>query len=178
MNEVFSTTSPADLVFGLCLLVGGALLLLTLIFDDLFGGLFGALHLGFDITGVSPTPILLGFVAMFGIGGLFGLHSLGLSTAFSTLIALLTGSLGGGVVLIAFKALHSAEGSSTFSLQEMVGATAYVSVGILANHYGTVLISFAGSSHSLGATADVAIPSGKSVKVIGVAGNNLVVTPL
>ena len=54
--------SGADLVFGVCLLVGGALLLLTLIVDDIFGGLLGALHLGFDVAGVSPTPLLLGFI--------------------------------------------------------------------------------------------------------------------
>ena len=60
--------TTADLVFGGCLLIGGGLLLLTLIFDDLFGGLLSAVHLGFDLGGVSPTPILLGFVAMFGVG--------------------------------------------------------------------------------------------------------------
>ena len=169
---------PSDLVFGLCVLVGGGLLLLTLIFDDLFGGLFGALHLGFDITGVSPTPIIMGFLAMFGLGGLFGTHSLGLNVGWSTLIALGTGSLGGAVVLGAFKALQSASSSTTFSLAEMVGSTAYVSVGIPSNHYGSVLISFAGSSHSLGATSDIDIPMGKRVKVTGIAGTNLVVAPM
>jgi membrane protein implicated in regulation of membrane protease activity len=176
--ESLLSISPADLVFGLCLLVGGALLLLTLIFDDLFGGIFGALHLGFDVTGASPTPILLGFVAMFGLGGLFGLHSLVLSVTWSTIIALASGSLGGLVVLGAFRVLNNAASSTTFSLSDMVGTTAYVSVGIPASHYGTVLISFAGSSHSLGATADTDIPVGHRVKVTGVAGTNLVVAPL
>jgi membrane protein implicated in regulation of membrane protease activity len=153
-------------------------LLLTLIFDDLFGGLFGALHLGFDITGVSPTPIILGFVAMFGIGGLFGLRSLDFGAPLATLIALISGSLGGLVVLIAFKALKGAESTSSFSLHDMVGATAYVSVGIRANHYGTVLISFAGQANSLGATADSDLPAGRTVRVVDVAGTNLVVAPL
>ncbi len=112
----------ADLVFGVCLLLGGGLLLLTLVVDDIFGGLLGALHLGFDVAGVSPTPLLLGFVAMFGAGGL-------------------------------------------------------VSVGIPANHFGTVLISFAGASHNMTATADSEIPAGRMVKVVAVAGGNLVVVP-
>ena len=51
--------TTADLVFGGCLLVGGGLLLLTLIFDDLFGGFLNAIHVGFDLGGVSPTPMLL-----------------------------------------------------------------------------------------------------------------------
>ena len=69
--------NAADLVFGVCLLAGGALLLLTLVLDDIFSGLLGAIHLGFDVAGVSPAPMLLGFLAMFGVGGLFGLHGIG-----------------------------------------------------------------------------------------------------
>ncbi len=157
--------------------MGGALLLLTLIVDDIFGGLLGALHLGFDVAGVSPTPLLLGFVAMFGAGGLFGLHSLNAGIGGSTLVATGAGLIGAGVAFGAFKVLRQAESSDTFSLQDMVGSTGRVSVGIPANHFGTVLISFAGASHNMTATADSEIPAGKVVKVVSVAGGNLVVTP-
>src|SRR5579859_3430953 len=169
--------SAADLVFGICLLVGGSLLLLTLIVDDIFGGLLGAIHLGFDVAGVSPTPMLLGFVAMFGIGGLFGLHSIGAGVGVATLVGVGAGLVGSGVVFGAFKALRQAESSSTFDLQDMVGATGRVSVGIPANRFGTVLISFAGSSHNMTATADTEIAAGRVVKVVAVAGTNLVVEP-
>src|ERR1700704_1776238 len=165
----------ADLVFGVCLLVGGALLLLTLIVDDIFGGLLGALHLGFDIAGVSPTPLLLGFVAMFGAGGLFGLHSLNLAVGAATLVAAAAGIVGAGVAFGAFKVLKQAESTDSFSLEDMVGSTGRVSVGIPANHFGTVLISFAGASHNMTATADSAIPAGRVVKVVSIAGGNLVV---
>jgi membrane protein implicated in regulation of membrane protease activity len=57
----------------------------------------------------------------------------------------------------------------------MVGSTGRVSVGIPANRYGTVLISFAGASHNMTATADTDIPAGRVVKVVSVAGGNLVV---
>ena len=167
--------STADLVFAACLVVGGGLLLLTLIFDDIFGGLLNAIHLGFDLGGVSPTPVLLGFLAMFGVGGLFGLHSLGLGPGLATLVGGAAGILGGGVVLGAFKVLGAAESTESFSLQDMVGSTGRVSVGIPANRYGSVLISFAGASHNMGATADVEIAAGRVVKVVGVAGSNLVV---
>ena len=167
--------STADLVFGVCLLAGGAMLLLTLIVDDIFGGLLGAVHIGFDVAGVSPTPMLLGFVAMFGIGGLFGLHGVNAGVGVATLIGVAAGLVGSGVVFGAFKVLRQAESSDTFSLQEMVGSTGRVSVGIPANRFGTVLISFAGASHNLTATADVAIAAGSQVKVVGVAGTNLVV---
>jgi membrane protein implicated in regulation of membrane protease activity len=166
----------ADLVFGVCLLLGGGLLLLTLIVDDIFGGLLGAIHMGFDVAGVSPTPMLLGFVAMFGIGGLFGLHGIAVGVGGATLIGVGAGLVGSGVVFGAFKALRQAESSSTFELQDMVGSTGRVSVGIPANRFGTVLISFAGSSHNMTATADSEIPAGRVVKVVSVAGGNLVVT--
>jgi membrane-bound ClpP family serine protease len=167
--------NAADLVFGACLLFGGGLLLLTLIVDDIFGGLLGAIHLGFDVAGVSPTPMLLGFIAMFGVGGLFGLHSLNAGPGGATVVGVISGLLGAGVVFGAFKALRQAESTETFSLQDMIGSTGRVSVGIPANKFGSVLISFAGSSHNLTATADAEIPAGHDVKVIAVAGTNLVV---
>ena len=167
--------STADLVFAACLALGGGLLLLTLIFDDIFGGLLNAIHLGFDLGGVSPTPVLLGFLAMFGVGGLFGLHSLGLGPGLATLVGGAAGIVGGGVVLGAFKVLGAAESTESFSLQDMVGSTGRVSVAIPANRYGSVLISFAGASHNMGATADMEIAAGRVVKVVGIAGSNLVV---
>ena len=166
-------TTP-DVVFGVCLLLGGALLLATLIFDDIFGGLLGAIHLGFDVAGVSPTPMLLGFIAMFGAGGLFG-QSLGLGSGGATLAGVGAGVFGSGLVFGAFKLLRQAESTDTFSLQDMIGSTARVSVGIPAHHFGSVLISFAGATHNLTATADVEISAGREVKVVGVAGTNLVV---
>ena len=167
----------ADLVFGSCLVLGGGLLLLTLIFDDLCGGILNAVHLGFDLGGVSPTPVLLGFVAMFGVGGLFGLHTFGQGPGGATVMGLAAGVVGAGVVLVAFRVLASAESTAAFSLADMVGSTGRVSVGIPANRFGTVLISFAGASHNMTATADSEIPAGRVVKVVGVAGNNLVVAP-
>jgi len=169
--------SAADLVFGACLLLGGGLLLLTLIFDDLFGGFLAVLHVGFDVGGVSPTPILLGFLSMFGIGGLLGIHSFGLTAGGATLVGVVAGAIGAGVVFGAFKVLRQAESTDTFSLEDMVGSTARVSVAIPANRFGSVLISFAGASHSMGATADTEIPAGRVVKVVAVAGTNLVVAP-
>src|ERR1700747_148136 len=102
--------NAADIVFGTCLLVGGALLLLTLIVDDIFGGLLGAIHLGFDVAGVSPTPLLLGFISMFGVGGLFGLHSLGLGPGPATLSGVVAGLLGSRVV---FGAVSVVAGAGT-----------------------------------------------------------------
>src|SRR5690349_24232001 len=112
--------NTADLVFGGCLVIGGGLLLLTLIFDDLFGGILNVFHLGFDLGGVSPTPVLLGFVAMFGVGGLFGLHSLALGAGGATGVGFAAGIAGAAIVLGAFKVLASAQSSDSFSLSDMI----------------------------------------------------------
>src|SRR5258708_32886195 len=164
--------STPDLVFGICLLAGGGLLLLTLVLDDIFSGLLGAIRLGFDVAGVSPTPMLLGFIAMFGVGGLFGIHGIGAGIGVATLSGIVAGILGALVVFFAFKVLKQAESSDTFSLEEMIGSTGRVSVGIPANRFGTVLISFAGGSHNLTATADAQIRGGRVVKVVAVAGTH------
>jgi membrane protein implicated in regulation of membrane protease activity len=169
--------TTADLVFGGCLLIGGGLLLLTLIFDDLLGGFLNAFHFGLDLGGVSPTPVLLGFVAMFGVGGLLGIHGLGIGVGLATLVGVVAGVIGAAVVLAAFRFLRQSESTDTFSLQDMVGSTGRVSVAIPANRFGSVLISFAGASHNMTATADAEIPAGRTVKVVAVAGTNLVVAP-
>src|SRR5439155_1067680 len=115
--------TTADLVFGGCLLIGGGLLLLTLIFDDLLGGFLNAFHFGLDLGGVSPTPVLLGFVAMFGVGGLLGIHGFGIGVGLATLVGVVAGVIGAGVVLMAFRFLRQAESTDTFSLEDMVGST-------------------------------------------------------
>ena len=55
-----------DFVFVVCTLVGGGLLLITVLVDDILGAVFD-----FDVGGVSLMPLLLSFVSMFGVGGLF-----------------------------------------------------------------------------------------------------------
>src|SRR5438309_1828128 len=90
--------------------------------------------------------MLLGFIAMFGVGGLFGLHSLNAGPGGATVVGVISGLLGAGVVFGAFKALRQAESTETFSLQDMIGSTGRVSVGIPANRFGSVLISFAGGT--------------------------------
>src|SRR5437773_450453 len=169
--------TTADLVFGGCLLIGGGLLLLTLIFDDLLGGFLNAIHFGLDLGGVSPTPVLLGFVAMFGVGGLLGIHGFGIGIGLATLVGVIAGVIGAAVVLMAFRFLRQAESTDTFSLEDMVGSTGRVSVGIPANRFGSALISCAGASHNMTATADAETPAGRVAPAAAPAGTNLAVAP-
>jgi membrane-bound ClpP family serine protease len=165
-------------IFLFCIFVGGGLLLLTILVDDILGGLLDALNIGVDFAGVSLVPLLLGFVSMFGVGGLVGTEILKLSGAQASLVGAGSGILGAAFVTGIFRFLRHAESAEAFSLQDMVGSQGRVSVSIRAGHYGTVLLSFAGASHNLTATADVDIAAGESVAVDGVAGSNLIVVPL
>ncbi|MBX3032242.1 MAG: hypothetical protein KF809_19030, partial [Chloroflexi bacterium] len=67
-----------DLVFVLCTVIGGGLLLITVLVDDILGGFLDALHLDFDIGGMSLMPLALSFISMFGVGGLFATQILDL----------------------------------------------------------------------------------------------------
>jgi membrane protein implicated in regulation of membrane protease activity len=166
-----------DLVFVLCALVGGALLLVTVLVDDILGGLLDALHVGFDIGGVSLMPLLLGFVSMFGVGGLFATQLLDVHGGQAALIGTGFGAVGFGVVYVAFGIFRRAEGSAPFQLSDLVGRTGSVGVSIPSGRFGTVYVRAEGQNHEFTATASVDVPSGTSVIVTAVAGNGLVVTP-
>ena len=98
-------TSAADLVFLVCALVGGGLLLITVLLDDILGGLLEAFD--FDLGGSSLMPILLAFVAMFGIGGLFGTQVLDLSAGMASVVGVIAGLGGGALAWAMFRFLYS-----------------------------------------------------------------------
>lgn len=167
------TIPVEDWVFGVSALVGGALLLFTVVFDDILGGLLDGF--GFDIGGTSITPILLGFIGMFGAGGLFGTQVLDVHGAQAAIIGVVSGLGGAGLAGALFGLLCRTESEEPFTLTDLVGGTAHVSVGVPAGRYGSVLVKAEGQTHEFSATADTDIPAGRSVEVIGVAGTGLIV---
>jgi membrane protein implicated in regulation of membrane protease activity len=171
------TIPVEDLVFVLCAFVGGGLLLVTVLVDDILGGLLDALHLGFDIGGVSLMPLLLGFVSMFGVGGLFATQLLDVHGGQAALIGTAFGAVGFGVVYGMFSIFRRAEGDRPFQLGDLVGRTGSVAVSIPAGRHGTVYVKAEGQTHEFTATATVDVPSGTPVTVTGVAGNGLIVAP-
>jgi membrane-bound ClpP family serine protease len=167
------TIPVEDWVFAVAALVGGVLLLITVVFDDILGGLLDGF--GFDIGGTSFTPILLGFVGMFGAGGLFATQVLDVHGAQAAIIGVVSGI--GGAVLAGtlFGVLRRTESEEPFTLSDLVGGSAYVAVGVPAGRYGSVLVKAEGQTHEFAATADVDIAAGRTVEVIGVAGTGLIV---
>lgn len=168
----------ADAIFLFCLVLGGGLLLVTVLLDDIVGGVLDALHVGFDIGGVTLMPPLLGFVAMFGVGGLIGTQLLDLDNGRASLLGAVAGAAGFALVFGMFSVLKRSEAAAAFSLTDLVGESARVNVAIPAKRFGSVFVSYAGASHNLTATADADVASGSAVRIVSVAGGNLVVEPL
>jgi len=95
----------ADSIFLICLIAGGGLLLVSVVVGDLLGGVLDALHAGVDIGGVGLMPLVLGFISMFGVGGLFSTQVFHLSSGVATLIGIGTGFAGAGFVFLLFGVL-------------------------------------------------------------------------
>ena len=159
-----------DFVFVVCTLVGGALLLITVLVDDILGAIFE-----FDIGGVSLMPLLLAFISMFGVGGLFATQVLDVHGGQAAVVGTAFGLAGLGIAYALFSLLRRGEADAPFSLSDLVGDSAFVSVGIPAGRYGSVLVKKEGQTHEFSATAAMDVTVGTTARVIGVAGNGLIV---
>lgn len=159
-----------DFVFVVCLLIGGGLLLITVLVDDLLGAFFNV-----DVGGVSLMPLLLSFVSMFGVGGLFATQVLDVHGGQAAAWGGGFGIVGLGIAYGIFSALRQAEAPEPFSTHDLIGHDAYVQVGIPAGRYGSVLVKAEGQTHEFSATAAVDVPVGTVARVTGVAGSGLIV---
>ena len=164
-----------DLVFVIAALVGGGLLLVTVVLDDVLGGLLEAINVDFSIGGISLMPPLLAFIAMFGVGGIFATQVLDMHGAPAAIVGVGFGGVGFGVAFLLFRTLKRAEGDRPFSISDLVGRTGSVSTAIPAGRLGTVYVRAEGQNHEITATASEDIPSGVAVKVTATAGMGLVV---
>jgi membrane protein implicated in regulation of membrane protease activity len=167
-----------DLVFVLAALVGGGLLLITVLLDDILGGILDTLNIDFSLGGVSLMPPLLAFIAMFGVGGIFATQVLDLHGAPAAAVGVGFGLVGFAVAYLLFRALQRAEGAKPYAIGDLVGREGSVSVTIPAGRLGTVYVRAEGQTHELSATAAEEIPGGTAIRVTGTAGMGLVVERL
>ncbi|MEO5885119.1 MAG: hypothetical protein ABIQ58_06350 [Candidatus Limnocylindrales bacterium] len=159
-----------DFIFVVCLLIGGGLLLITVLVDDILGAFFNV-----DVGGVSLMPLLLSFVSMFGVGGLFATQVLDVHGGQAAAWGGGFGLVGLGIAYAVFSALRSAEAPEPFSTRDLIGHDAFVQVGIPAGRYGSVLVKAEGQTHEFSATSSIDIPVGSVARVTGVAGSGLIV---
>ncbi|HEY9325269.1 MAG TPA: hypothetical protein VIS26_01750 [Candidatus Limnocylindria bacterium] len=117
----------------------------------------------------TATPILLGFLAMFGIGGLVG-AALEQNAVDQLLVGVGFGVAGASTTLGIFAALGRAEGRRPTSLRELVGRHATVTVSIGPGARGTVRLTYDGAIQILPATAENSIARGREVEIVAVHG--------
>ena len=165
--------SIENLVYTVCLLVGGGLLLVTVLVDDILGAV-----IDFDLGGVSLMPLLLSFVSMFGVGGMFATQVLDVHGGQSALVGGLFGLGGFGIAYGLFSLLRRSEGPPAFSTRDLVGQTAFVAIAIPAGRQGSVYVKAEGQTHEYSATATVDIAAGTTVRISAVGGAGLVVEPI
>lgn len=125
----------------------------------------------------TATPILLGFLAMFGIGGLVG-AALEQDPVDQLLIAVGFGVAGASTALGIFAALGRAEGRTPTALRELIGRRALVTVSIGAGARGTVRLTYDGAIQVLPATAENSIARGREVEIVAVHGMAVTVRSL
>jgi membrane protein implicated in regulation of membrane protease activity len=154
------------------------LLLVTVVLDDVLGGILDAFHIDFSIGGISLMPPLLAFIAMFGVGGIFATQVLALHGGPAALVGVGFGVAGFAVAFFLFRALKRAEGAGPYSIGDLVGRQGSVSVTIPAGRLGTVYVRAEGQTHEVSATSPEEITSGTAVKIVGTAGMGLVVERL
>ena len=159
-----------DFIFVVCALIGGGLLLITVLVDDILGAVFD-----FDVGGVSLMPLLLSFVSMFGVGGLFATQVLDVHGGQAAMWGTGLGVVGLGIAYALFSMLRRAEAPEPFSTRDLIGRDAYVQVAIPAGRYGSVLVKAEGQTHEFSATATTDVPAASIVRVTGVAGAGLIV---
>jgi membrane protein implicated in regulation of membrane protease activity len=126
----------------------------------------------------TAMPILLGFLAMFGIGGLFGAAAFGFGPAGRTAVALAFGAFGAGVGFAIFAALRRAEGQEPTALRDLIGRTARVTVSIGERGHGTIALTYDGAVQTLAAKSTTPIARGREVEILGVHGMAVIVRSL
>ena len=125
----------------------------------------------------TVMPMVLGFLAMFGIGGLFGI-ALGGDVAVQAILAFVAGATGASLVMGIFSALHRAQGREPTALRDLIGRSARVVVSVGRDVRGTVRLTYDGAVHVLPAAADHDIPRGQEVVIVAVHGMAVTVRAL
>ena len=176
-------TQTLELIFISSALLGSALLLLSSLGPSLHVHVPVHLphpHIALHVRTVDNAtlwPMILGFLAMFGIGGLFGV-ALGADIAVQTLLALAAGSAASLLVAAIFSALHRAQGREPTALRDLVGRSARVVVSIGHNVRGTVALTYDGAVQTLPAIADSDVSRGQEVVIVAVRGMAVAVRSL
>lgn len=167
-----------DFVFVLAAVVGGGLLLVTVLLDDVVARALSGMHVAHTFRGVSLAPPVLAFLAMFGVGGIVATQLVDLAGWPAALFGIVVGFAGFAVAYLLYGTMHRGQGPRRVSTAELVGHQGSVRVTIPAGQLGKVSIQGGGQVHDVDATSAAEITSGTVVRVVGMSGTAVVVERL
>jgi membrane protein implicated in regulation of membrane protease activity len=168
----------SDSIFLFCLLIGGGLLLVSIVLGEILGGVTDAIGIDHDMGGSGIVPPILAFVALFGAGGLFARQVLNMNGTGAAIVGIAAGAIGAASVGLLFRVFRRSEAGPEFKLEDIVGSTGRIKVSVGPTGFGEVEVVAMGAPRSFTATSATACGVGSLVRVTGVAGAQLVVEPL
>ena len=170
------TLNLADTIFLFCLLGGGALMLLSIVLGEVTD-VFGGLGVDLEFAGVSIVAPLLGFVALFGAGGLFGTQALKVGDGTAGFVGLGTGVLGFVFVFAMLRIFRRSESGPEFRMESLVGSSGRLTVRGSPGRAGEVELRAMGANRRFIARSEKELATGALVTVTGVTGDTLTVAP-
>jgi membrane protein implicated in regulation of membrane protease activity len=169
------SASLEDIVYVACGLIGLVLAAATVALGDQLGELLDRAGVGVETARAPVAALLIGFIGLFGAGGLVAVRVLGIHGGFAVLAGLIAGVVGAVAAGALSGYVRAAESPGAPSMRELVGRPASVAVAIAAGRFGSVYVRAEGRTHEYSATAPSDIPVGAHVTVTGAVGNGLVV---
>ena len=145
-------------IFLIIGIVGGILLLISLLLD----GIFDAFDFGdgpLSLTTIAAFTAIFGFTSFASVGA-------GMSTPVGAIVGALAGLVGGAAAWWLSRMIRGAESSTAVSGGDLVGSEGAVVLAIPEGGLGEVAVTRHGERISLAASADTAIPRGSMVRVI------------
>ncbi len=162
-------------VYWVCLLLGAALAIVSLIFGEV-------LDFAFDTDGGPFSgPVISSFVVVFGGAGLICYEVLKMGGGLSTIAALIVSFMSSTVVYFVFaKLILASEGGTTYDPSSIGGTEAEVIIGIPASGIGEIAFDHSSGRISGGArSADGSeIARGSLVRIDKHVGGTYIVAPV
>lgn len=147
-------------IFLIIGIVGGVLLLVSLLLD----GIFDAFDFGdgpLSLTTIAAFTAIFGFTAFASVGA-------GIPTPISAVLGGLAGVVGGAAAWWLSRFIRNAESTTAVSGDDLVGSLGSVVLAIPQNGLGEVALTRHGERISLSASAAAPIPRGSAVRVVQV----------
>lgn len=149
----------AFLVVGV---LGGILLLITVLLDDLFDGLFESVDFA---DGFLSGPAIAGFLTAFGFAGALA-SSAGLATVPSAGIGTLAGAAIGGIAGYLTRSIMRMPTDATPTTADLKGLDGVVVTAIPENSMGEIMVTVGGQPVKLTARSATPLTAGVPIVVV------------